>query len=90
MATPKTWTAYDLTLGALKLTRTPSKDGNQAVQFEQRYDYENDLGDILQGVAGSRLVDVVELADIPAGILTALTTINSWLYQRCLEKEGME
>lgn len=90
MATSKTWTAHDLELGALKITRTLSEASNQAVQFEQRYNYEDDLGDILQGVAGSRLTDVMELADIPAGILTALTTINDWLYQRCLEKEGME
>ena len=89
MATQKTWTAYDLALGALKLTRTLSDGGNQAIQFEQRYDYEDDLGGILQGVAGSRLTDIVELADIPAGILAALTTINAWLYARCLEKEGM-
>ena len=90
MATPKTWTAYDLAMGTLKIRRMLSDGGNQAIQFEQRYDYEDDLGGILQGVAGSRIADVVELADIPAGILTALMTINDWLYQRCLEKEGME
>lgn len=89
MATPKVWTAYDLELGILKINRVIVGDGNQAIHFEQRYGYVDDLGDVLREVAGSRISDTVELAEMPTDIMTALGTINNWLYARCLEKEGM-
>lgn len=84
MATVKTWTAYDLELGALKITRTGT-----SLHIEQRYDYTDGSGGILVGVAGSRFVTDIELADVPQDIVSALATINAWLYAKCLEKEGM-
>jgi len=88
MVTPKTWTAHDLDLGPLKINRTSTEDGNPGIQFEQRYQYKNGIG-ILEGVAGSRLVDVIELTDIPPNILSALSAIEAYMYNKCLEKEGM-
>jgi hypothetical protein len=91
MATPKSWTAHDVSLGALTMSRIPHPDtGNPAVNFQQRYVFLDSGDQVLFQVVGGRYVDDMELADIPQAILDALQTIDNWLYQQCLQQEGMD
>jgi len=91
MAQPKTWTATNLALGSLTIRRQEVEEtGAPGVRFEQRYQFEDAGGEILQEIGTGRLAGVMPVADIPQSILDALTTIDNWLYQQCLEKEGMQ
>ncbi len=86
----KSWTATDLQLGTLTVRATPHPDTeNPAINFQQRYEF-LDSGDlVISQIAGGKYVDNIELGDIPSTVLDALQTINNWLYQRCLDQEGM-
>ena len=84
MATPKSWTAHDLQLGKLTLRRERDE-----IHYEQRYEFVDEIDDVLSEVAGSRLVGMALAASLPSDILAALQTISNWLYAQCLEQEGM-
>jgi len=89
MVTTKQWEAYDLKLKMLKISRMVV-EGISAVHFEQRYDYTNEDGTILQEVPGKRFVDDIAVSDIPSNILASLSVVDTWMYNKCLEKEGMK
>jgi len=83
--TTKSWIAYDLGLGKLTITR---RGGD--LQIERRYVFLDELGNTLVGVAGSRVVETVAIADIPNDIMQALLAIDTWTKQKALEQEGMD
>lgn len=80
----KTWTATDLVLGKLTIHRL----GND-IQLERRYQFANNAGDILTQIAGSSVVEVIAIVDIPANILSALQAIDNWTKLKALKQEGM-
>jgi len=88
MVTSKTWTARNLKLKTLKILRTVVEEV-PTIHFEQRYDYTNEDGTILQEVPGKRLVEDITISDIPSNVLSALSAVDKWLYNRCLEQEEM-
>lgn len=90
MATPKSWTAYDLQQGKLTIHRFNHPDtGQPAIQVERRYRFVDDGDVVIYDIAGGRLLATVEIADLPAGVLSALQTIDAWTYNQALLQEGM-
>ncbi len=82
----KTWTATDLRLGKLAINPT----GNGSLHIERRYVFLDAGGDVMPEITGGRLVLDVELSDIPAAILSALQTIDTWTKNQALAKEEMD
>lgn len=80
----KTWTATDIQLGKLTITRMGS-----AIQIGRRYQFLDSEGAVLGQIAGGRLVAEMKIAEIPPAILSALQTIDGWTKERALEQEGM-
>ena len=90
MATPKTITIDDLSKNE-KLTITRFAElGIQYLQIEKRYLYLDALGDPITVLGGGRVVSTAAVADVPANILSALQTINDFMYDQALIQEGME
>lgn len=90
MATPKTWTADDIEQGKLTIHRITHPDTDQpALQIERRYIFLDDQDEKLQGVAGGRVLEIVEIGNLPQGIIDALQAIDNWTYQQALSQEGM-
>ena len=85
MPTPKTWTATDIELGKLTITRQP-----MTLQVERRYQFLDLNQDVLSDVAAGRLVIEIAIADIPAHIIDALQTIDTWTYEQALSQAGMD
>jgi len=82
--TDKTWTATDLELGKLTITRQGSM-----IQIARRYQFLDAEGAVLDQITGGRVVAEMEIAEIPLAILSSLQTIDNWTKQRALEQEGM-
>lgn len=80
----KTWTAADVELGKLTMTLRGT-----VLHVERRYVFVDADQNKLTQIAGGRVVEEVELANIPKNILDALHKIDEWTYQKALEKEGM-
>lgn len=89
MATPKTWTAEDIQQGKLTLHRVINEIGQQAIQVERRYVFVDAADQVLDQVAGGRLLAVMAIVDIPASVVSALQTIDKWTYDQALAQEGM-
>ena len=85
MATPKNWTAYDVELGKLTITRLGSTIG-----VERRYKFVDDQDDVIDDIAGGRLRVGVEWSSIPSNVQSALQLIDTWTYNQILALEGME
>lgn len=81
----KTWTAADLHLG--KLTIHPQ---GTAIHLERRYRFVDEHGDVLNQIAGGRVVEQLEFVTLPENIRTALLDIDAWTKAQALEQEGME
>lgn len=90
MATPRSWTAYDLVQGKLTIHRVRHPDtGQPAIQVERRYQFLDDGEVVIREIAGGRFLAVVEIASLPAGVLSALQAIDTWTYNQALIQEGM-
>ncbi len=83
--TDKTWTATDLRLGKLTI-----HNGEGIVRVERRYKFADGDGDVLEQIAGGRIVLEVDWSDIPTGIQDALRAINTWTKNKALVQEGMD
>jgi len=86
----KTWTAVGLRLGKLVIYPEELVEGSGVIKVERRYRFLDAQGDVLDQIAGGRVVEVVPWADLPQDIKDALQAINAWTKQRALEQEGME
>ena len=85
MAKQKIVTADDLELG--KMTLSPE---GTTVRFEARYVF-LDAGDaVISNLTGKRVIVQDEQINLPANIQTAITDINTWLYDLALVQEGMD
>lgn len=84
MVTSRTWTAMDIQQKRLTLSRE-----GDVLRIERRYCFVDATGEQLTDIAIGRFVEEVAFADVPQGILTALQSIDTWTYQKALEKEGM-
>lgn len=81
---PKIWTATDVKMGKLTINQEGS-----LLTFERRYLFLDSNGDVLDQIAGGRVVEQVEWADVPANIQAALQAINTWTKNKALAQEGM-
>ena len=80
----KIWTATDVTMGKLIITRNGS-----VLTFERRYQFLDSNGEILDQISGGRIVEDIEFASLPANIQTALQSIDVWTKDKALIAEGM-
>ena len=80
----KTWTATDLRLDRLTL----SKEGT-TLRVERRYTFVDAGGAELTQIAGGRLVREVPLTSVPQNILNGLQAIDTWTKNEALTQEGM-
>ena len=80
----KTWTATDIQLGKLTIRQEGS-----VLHIERRYIFMNGDGNELAQIAGGRVVEEIEMADIPKGILSALHQIDQWTKAKALAQEEM-
>jgi len=79
----KTWVADDVKLGPLKITPR-----NGEIHLERRYVFTLEGAELTQ-IAGGRVVADIALTALPAEILSALQTINTWTKNQALVQEGM-
>jgi hypothetical protein len=80
----KTWIATDVALGKLMIMRRDDE-----IQIERRYQFVDGAGEVLEQIAGGRVVREIPIASLPAEVLSALQTIDNWTHQQALEQEGM-
>ena len=80
----KTWTATDLKLGKLTIRQEGS-----VLHIERRYVFVDGGGIALAQIAGGRIVEEIEIANIPKDILQALQKIDSWTKAKALKQEEM-
>lgn len=80
----KTWAATDLKLGKLTITQE-----GPLITFERRYRFVDANSNVIDQIAGGRVVESVEWAAIPANIRTALQAIDTWTKDKALTQEGM-
>ena len=83
--TDKTWTTVDVAMGVLKVSRKGSQ-----LHLERRYVFLDSTGAVLSQVAGGRVVEDIELVDLPPGFLSALAVIDEWTKNKALVQEGMD
>lgn len=86
MPQPKSWTATDLTLGKLTIIRDGSPP---TLTFERRYKFVDAQSDVIDQIAGGRIVVAVAWADLPQNIRDALTIIDTYTKDQALLQEGM-
>ena len=84
MVQQKIVTLADVTQGKLTITRAGT-----LLVVERRYEFIDGLGAPVPNVAGGRIVEEIEISTIPPDIISALTTIDDWTYNKALVKEGM-
>jgi hypothetical protein len=80
----KTWTAVDLRMDRLSIAR----EGSELV-IERRYAFLDAEGAELTQIAPGRLVRRVALAEVPAGVLSALQALDTYTKNQALQQEGM-
>ena len=85
MATPKTWTAEDIKMGAIRLKIT---DG--ILSAIQGYRFVNDAGDEIAQLPNRTASVNIEFTELPPPIRQALLDINNFMYGTALAQEGME
>lgn len=85
MATPKIWTANDIEQRRLYLER---QDTDILVQRD--YVFVDDQAQALPDFSLQVFSTTVAIASIPGSVVTALQTIDSWIYNQILAKEGMD
>ena len=81
---PKTWTAEDLQLGGLRIDRE-----GDSLHIQRRYRFLDAADDVIEEIKGGNLVVEIDLADLPANILAALSDIDTWTNNQALLKEGI-
>jgi hypothetical protein len=81
----KTWTATDLRMDRLTLSR----DGATTLRLERRYTFVDASGAELTHIAGGRLVREVAFTSLPTNIQQALQAIDVYTKQQALAEEGM-
>jgi hypothetical protein len=84
MATPKSWTAHDITQGRFAVLQEDT-----LFHVERRYMFIDDVGMILGNVGVGRLTVDIEWSAIPLEVQNALMTIDNWTYNQILAQEGM-
>ena len=84
MPTPKTWTAHDITLGKLTITREGT-----TFQFERRYQFLDEGGEAIEHLVGGRVLKTVPWPDLPADVQSALSKLDVWTRAEALAQEGM-
>lgn len=84
MPTPKSWTAHDLQLGKLTITRL-----DDSLQIERRYTFLDSSRQPLTAIAGNRVVAIIQLTALPDTIKDALQQIDTWTKQQALTQENM-
>ncbi len=80
----KTWTATDLELGKLTITRQ-----GDTLHVERRYQFVDGDGDVLAQIAGGRIIADVAISALPTGVASALAAIDTWTKNQALEQEEM-
>jgi len=85
MATPKIWTATDVSMGVMRLHY---KEGNLSLM--QGYSFIDNLGAKIKELPNRSVMESVTFSTLPTNIQTALTTLNTYMYNKALVKEGME
>ena len=86
MPTQKTWTAYDVTMGAVRINYDNATDTISAVQG---YSFVDDAGNVIEALP-HRTVDVsVEFSTLPQDIQDATLKLLDYMHNRALQKEGM-
>lgn len=85
MATPKTWTASDIKMSTIRM----GVDDTGTLNAVQGYSFVDDTGAVIKVLPGGSVSISVLFADLPANLQTALTEINTYMYQEALTKEGM-
>jgi len=84
MTTPRTWTAHDIALANLTITR----DG-PAFQFECRYHFLDEHGEAIKHLAGRRVLKTIPWDDLPPEVRSALSRLDIWTRTEALAQEGM-
>lgn len=84
MPTPKVITATDIRQGKLVIHREGS-----VVVIERRYQFLDAGSNIIEILAGGRLLEEIAISSLPANIVLALQDIDTWTYDQALAQEGM-
>jgi hypothetical protein len=84
MATPKIWTATDVSQKQLRLERIGSE-----ITAHRDFVFVDALGQPLTTLGLQMFQTTAAVSTIPPNILTALQTIDTWLYAQILAQEGM-
>ena len=84
MATPKTWTATDLKMGAMRLELIGAD-----LALKQGYSFKDEEGTVIDALPKQVISYLIPFASLPAEMQTALAQINNYMYALALQEEGM-
>jgi len=84
MASVKIITAVDIAQGKLVIQKQGS-----SLHIERRYQFLDAGANVIDNLAGGRVVAAVAIASLPANIASALAEIDAWTYNQALNQEGM-
>jgi len=84
--TQKTWTASDIRMAAIKMHLLE----NGKLSAIQDYIFLDDQGERVKDLPNGRVSISLPFDDLPVNIKTALTEINTYMYNQALTQEGMD
>lgn len=85
----KTFTAHDLRMGKLEITKGKNEEGQDILTLVRAYRFINDTGGNIGGLARQRLVREVLWSDVPTDIKDAFTKLHDYTRNAALEEQGM-
>lgn len=89
MATPKQITINDLSKNDKLTIFRLLENGVDSLQVEKRYLYLDSSGEPIEALGSGRVTQTIPVASLPAAVLSAVQTINNYMYNQALDQEGM-
>jgi protein-tyrosine phosphatase len=85
----KIWEATDLIMGRMGIEKLQNADGETCIQIIQNYKFLDSDENILENLGNHKIQELRTLSTVPASILSALNTIQNYMYDKALEQEQM-
>ena len=86
MATQKTWTAYDITMGAVRISYDYSAD---TISATQGYSFVDDAGNVVDALPNRTVKELTEFSALPQDVQDAVLKLRDYMYDKALNQEGM-
>ena len=87
MATQKTWTAYDILMGAVRINFDYV---NNVISATQGYKFVDDTGNIIEALPNRDVTESTDFSSLPQDVQDAVLKLRDYMYKKALNKEDMQ